>query len=110
MAKKILNKKSKGKAKKSTRVKAAKKISIKIQKPVGIVTHYYNHLKVGIVKFSKAVKQGAEVRFEGATTDFNQKLVSMQYDHKPVKVAPKGKQVGLRVAKRVREGDAVFEI
>lgn len=98
-------KKTKKAAKKP--VRAAK---IKIQKPIGVVTHYYNHIKVGIVKFKKAVKAGTSVRFEGATTDFTQKLESMQYDHKPVKIAPKSKQVGVKVAKRVREGDVIFEI
>lgn len=98
--------------KKTQSVKKSKapvlKIKLKVEKPIGIVTHFYNGIKVAIVKFSKPVKSGSEIRFEGATTDFSQKVASMQYDHKDIAVAPKGKQVGLKVSKRVREGDKVY--
>lgn len=79
-----------------------------LAKPIGTVTHFYGGLKVGIIKFNKPVKVGATIRFKGATTDFSQKIASMQYDHKPLKIAPKGKQVGLKIKKRVRVGDKVY--
>ena len=90
---------------------AAKKVAPKKTagpKPIGQVTHFYREIKVAVVKFSKPVKQGTEVNFRGATTDFKQKLDSMQYDHKAVTKAPKGKQVGVKVKSRVREGDQVY--
>lgn len=77
-------------------------------KPVGRVTHFYTEIKVAVIKFLKPVKQGTQVYFKGATTDFSQKLDSMQYDHKPLATAPKGKQVGVKVKSRVREGDQVY--
>ncbi len=79
-------------------------------KPVGVVTHFYTAIKVAIIKFKKPVKVGATIALRGATTDFNQKIASMQYDHKPIMVAKKGQEIGLKVAKRVREGDEVFEV
>ncbi|OGY98775.1 MAG: hypothetical protein A2855_00630 [Candidatus Liptonbacteria bacterium RIFCSPHIGHO2_01_FULL_57_28] len=77
-------------------------------KPIGRVTHFYTEIKVAVIKFSKPVKKGTAVQIKGATTDFSQKLDSMQYDHKPLATAPKGKQVGVKVKKRVREGDQVY--
>lgn len=77
-------------------------------KPIGRVTHYYGGLGVAIVKFNKAVEAGTRVRFEGATTAFSQTIQSMQYDHKPVSAAPKGKEVGVKVDDKVREGDHVY--
>ena len=77
-------------------------------KPIGTVTHFYGGIKVAIVRFKQDMRQGTEVRFKGATTDFVQPLDSMQYDHKPVAKAPKGKQVGIKVKKRVRKGDRVY--
>ena len=74
----------------------------------GTVTHYYGAIGVGIVKFRKPVKVGALVEFRGATTNFTQTLDSMQYDHKPVASAPRGKEVGIKVKARVREGDELF--
>ena len=77
-------------------------------KPIGVVTHFYGAIKVAIVRFKKAVKVGTTVNFSGATTNFSQKIVSLQYDHKPLTIAPKGKEIGVKVGKRVREGDEVF--
>src|SRR5687767_9953754 len=83
--------------------------SLKI-KPIGIVTHYYGGLGVAIVKFSKPTKVGASVNFKGATTDFTEVIKSMQFDHKEIKTAPKGKQVGIKVKGKVRDGDEVFPV
>ena len=78
-------------------------------KPIGTVTHFYGHLEVAIVKFNKAVPVGTRVRFKGATTDFEETIGSMQYDHKPIESAAKGQEVGIKVEGKVRDGDEVFE-
>lgn len=80
------------------------------EKPIGTVTHYYGGLGVAIVKFKKPVAQGARVRFEGSTTAFSQTITSMQYDHQPVATAPKGKEIGIKVDDKVREGDHVYAV
>jgi translation elongation factor EF-1alpha len=81
-----------------------------VAKPIGLVIHFYGNIKVAVVKFKKSVKVGAKIEFRGATTNFSQDIKSMQFDHKDIKVAPKGKQVGMKVSKRVREGDEIYEI
>ncbi len=78
-------------------------------KPIGEVTHFYGHLGVAIVKFKKNVDVGARVKFKGATTDFEEAIKSMQYDHKAIESAKKGQEVGIKVLGKVREGDLVFE-
>ena len=80
----------------------------KMQKPIGVVTHYFGGLQVAIVKFSGAAKQGDHIHFKGATTDFEETIRSMQYDHKEVGAAKKGQEVGIKVSEKVREGDEVF--
>lgn len=77
-------------------------------KPIGEITHYYGHLGVGIFKFNRPVKVGETIRVAGATTDFEMKIDSMQYDHETIDTAPKGKQVGIKIPKRAREGDEVY--
>lgn len=79
------------------------------RKPIGEVVHYFGGIGVAVVKFSKKVEAGAKVHFKGATTDFEQKLDSMQLDHKEVDSAAKGKEVGVKVKDRVRVGDEVYE-
>ena len=92
--------KAKTKLKKST-------VKPKPTKPIGTVTHFYNEISVAIVRFKQPVSLGANIHFKGATTDFEHPIKSMQLDHKPVAKAPKGKLVGIKVKKRVREGDKV---
>lgn len=78
------------------------------QKPIGVVTHYYSGLEVGIVKLKSPLKKGDMIEFRGATTDFSQEVKSMQYDHKEIDAGKKGQEVGLKVKDRVREGDEVY--
>ncbi|MBI3046176.1 MAG: hypothetical protein HYY86_01355 [Candidatus Harrisonbacteria bacterium] len=85
----------------------SKKVS-RTDKPVGEVTHYYGNLGVAIVKFNQDMPAGKNVTFQGATTDFSQDLSSMELDHKSVSLAPRGKEVGLKVKEKVREGDKVY--
>lgn len=104
------------KAKKATSVKKAKTTkkkasaakAAKMPKAIGVVTHFFGHIEVAIVKFKVPVKVGARVHFKGATTDFEEAIQSMQFDHKPVAVAKKGQEVGIKVGDKVREGDEVF--
>src|SRR3989344_5281404 len=80
----------------------------KKQKPIGVVTHFYGNISVAIVKFKTTVKVGTAVKFNGATTDFEETIKSMQFNHEPVSSAKKGQQIGIKVKKRVREGDSVY--
>ncbi|MDP1719135.1 MAG: translation elongation factor-like protein [bacterium] len=106
MKKKIV-KKSKKVSKKKVARRAVPKI--KVTKPIGVVTHFYGGIKVAIVKFKKPIKNGAVIKIKGATTDFEQKIKSMQFDHKDIGVAKKGQSVGIKVDDMVREGDEIFE-
>ncbi|MST04179.1 MAG: hypothetical protein EXS49_01245 [Candidatus Pacebacteria bacterium] len=103
-------------SKPKTKKKALKKSVTKIKKvenlgkPIGVVTHFYNKIKVAIFKFKKLIKIGTKIRIKGATTNFEEVLKSIQIDHKSVMIAPKGKFIGIKVAKRARVGDLVYEI
>ncbi len=78
------------------------------EKLIGEVTHYYSGLGVAIVKFKSSVKSGTRVRFKGATTDFEETIKSMQYDHKEISEAKKNQEIGIKVSDKVRDGDEVF--
>lgn len=80
------------------------------KKPIGRVTHYFDKLKVGVIKLSAPLKAGDEIRIMGGEgTDFNQVVKSMQMDHEEIKKAPKGKTIGLKVKERVRDGYRVYK-
>lgn len=77
---------------------------------VGEVTHYFNDIGVGIVSLDGKLEVGDEVSIEGATTDFRQKVESMEIDRQVVEGAGAGDEVGMKVENRVREGDKVYRV
>jgi putative protease len=77
-------------------------------KLIGQVTHFYGGISVAIIKFNEPVKVGEMVQFFGATTDFKEKIASMQYNHKDIQQAQKNQEVGIKVEGKVREGDEVY--
>jgi len=77
---------------------------------VGRVTHYFKKIGVAVVELEGKLKVGDEISIEGATTNFRQKVTSMEIEHKKVDVARAGQSIGLKVEERVREGDVVYKI
>ncbi len=78
------------------------------KKKIGIVTHYFENLKVGIIKAASPIRIGDAVHFKGYTTDFEQEIKEMQFDHQSITEAKKGKEFGVKVKSKVREGDKVY--
>jgi putative protease len=107
--KKAVKKTLKRPAKKVLKKASAKKPAVKKEKKVGKVTHVFGQIKVAIVKVSGDIKLGDVLHIKGGTSDFDQKVVSMQIDHKKITKAKKGDVIGLKVAKKVREGAEVFK-
>lgn len=77
---------------------------------VGKVTHYYNHLGVGIVKLSAPLAKGDTIKIVGHGHEFTQTADSMQLEHQDIEEAKKGKEVGLKVEQKVKEGDEVYKV
>src|SRR5215510_4543367 len=51
---------------------------------VGVVTHYYGHLSVAAVKLEVALAVGQTIRVLGHTSDWRQRVDSMQIEHDQV--------------------------
>lgn len=95
-------------AEKKEKASAKKSESKKVEKPIGKVTHYFNHLNVGIIKLSAPLNIGDKVKIKGHTTDIEQEIKEMQYDHESIEAGKKGQEVGVKVKDHVREGDEVY--
>jgi hypothetical protein len=78
---------------------------------IGVVTHYYSHLSVAIIRLeSGTLRVGDMIHIHGQTTDFGQKVESLEVNHAPVtEVGPNG-EFGLKVAEHAREHDVVFKV
>lgn len=80
------------------------------KKLIGKITHYYTKLGVAIVELEDDLQQGDKISIEGATTNLQQVVDSMQIEHESVKIAHKGDSIGMRVPDRVRPGDVVYKV
>ncbi|MCK9554882.1 hypothetical protein M0R36_03570 [bacterium] len=77
---------------------------------IGVITHYFSKISVGIIKLSKPLKVGDEIHVKGAHDDFSQSIDSMQIEHEKVAEAKQGQQVGIKVLGKVHENDKVFKV
>jgi len=77
---------------------------------VGKVSHYFNKAGVAVVDLTGDLKVGDRISFEGAHTNFQQTVASMQVEHKNISSAKAGQSIGLKTNDRVHEHDAVYKI
>jgi len=78
---------------------------------VGVVTHYYSHLSVAVLRLeSGSLRVGDIVHIRGHTSDFRQRVDSMQIEHESVEEAEAGEEFGLKVREHAREHDIVYKV
>ena len=81
------------------------------EQKVGTVTDYYAKIGVAAIQLTDAPLQvGDQVRFRGHTTDFKQRVDSLQVNHAPVQEAGPGDDFGLKVREHAREHDIVYKV
>ena len=77
---------------------------------VGKIIHCFPKIGVAIIKVTDAsIKVGDEIHIKGRTTDFRQKVDSMQVEHEKIEIAESGLEIGLKVEHSVRENDLVLK-
>ncbi|MDP6388072.1 MAG: translation elongation factor-like protein [Candidatus Pacebacteria bacterium] len=79
------------------------------EKLIGKVTHYYSKIGVAIIELSNSISIGDILHFKSATTDFEEKIFSIQVEHKDVSSAKKGEVIGVKVSEKVRGGEEVYK-
>ncbi|MEM0344154.1 MAG: EF-Tu/IF-2/RF-3 family GTPase [Thermoplasmata archaeon] len=78
---------------------------------VGTVTIFFAKPSVIAVDItSGSLSIGDTIRVRGATTNFEQKIESMEIDRKPIQTATVGQSVGIKVKERARPHDKVFKL
>ncbi len=78
---------------------------------VGIVTHYYSHLSVAVVRLdSGSLRVGDTIHITGHTSDFRQRVESMEIEHQSVTEVSAGQEFGMRVTEHARENDTVYKV
>lgn len=77
---------------------------------IGRITHYYNHLGVAVLTITGGLKLGDKIHIYGHSTDFIQRVTSMEIEHRTVLWVKPGDNVAIKVIEPVHEHDEVFRI
>ena len=79
---------------------------------IGVVTHYYSHLSVVAMQLEpdSTLRVGDIIHIRGHTTDFTQKVESLEVNHAPVTEVGTNDDFGLKVVEHAREHDTVYKV
>ena len=77
---------------------------------VGKVNHYFSKIGVAVIDVTDgSIKVGDEIHIKGHTTDFKQKVSSMQIEQDKIEMAEPGQSIGMKVSESVRQHDIVYK-
>ena len=75
------------------------------------MSHYFSHLFVAaLLMESGTLRVGDTIRIKGHTTDFTQRVESLQIEHAPVSEVRAGQEFGMKVIDHAREHDVVYKV
>ena len=81
------------------------------EEKVGEIMKFFAKPSVAAVKITSGeLLVGDTVRFTGHTTDFEDRIDSMEIDNKQIEKAIPGDYIGIKVSDRVRPGDEMLRI
>ena len=76
---------------------------------IGKVTHYFGKAQVAAIRITDGqLSAGDTIHIKGHTSDFIQKVESMQIERVDVPSAKVGDEIGVRVIEHAREHDDVY--
>lgn len=77
---------------------------------VGKVVSYFTHVEAAAIELEGDLKIGDTIHIKGHTTDFEQKVESMQIENESAEEATAGDSIGVKVKERVRHNDVVYKV
>jgi len=78
---------------------------------IGTVTHYFGKAQVAALKIAEGeLNVGDTIHVVGHTSDFTQKVESMQIERAEVESAKAGDEIGIRGVEHAREHDKVYRV
>jgi len=80
------------------------------EEEVGRVQSYFRKPSVAAMVLTGDLSIGDSIRIQGATTDIDMTVESMQINLEPVESAGAGDDVGIKVPERVRPNDRVLRV
>lgn len=93
------------------KIKRAPVKKVKLPQVVGKITHYFPHVKAGVILVTKGkISLGDTLQIKGHTTDFKQKVKSIEINNVPIKEGKPGQEIGFLAKSRVRHNDVVYKL
>lgn len=80
------------------------------EEEIGVISHYFGKISVGIIDLKDSVKVGDTIRIKGAHDDFTQTVESLQIEHEKIQEGKRGDAVGVKVSQRVHPNDKVYKV
>ena len=78
---------------------------------IGHVTHFFGKANVAAIRITEGeLHVGDTIHIVGHTSDFSQKVNSMQMEHEQVQSVKVGDHVGIQVTEHARENDQVYRV
>lgn len=82
-----------------------------MEKLIGKITHFFKKINVAVLEITDdELVIGDTIHIKGHTSDFTQKISSMQVEHQLIEKAKKGDNIGLKVENPVHEHDEVYKV
>jgi putative protease len=81
------------------------------EEKIGEVVKFFAKPSVAAVKITSGeLNVGESVKYFGHTTDFTDKVESMEVDNKKIEKAVPGDYIGIKTSDRVRPGEEVYRV
>jgi len=81
------------------------------EQEIGRVTHYFGKIGVAALEITAGgLAVGDTIHVKGHTSDFTQRVGSIQKDNATVDAARPGDDIGIKVTEHAREHDEVFRV
>ena len=80
------------------------------EQEVGRIVDYFAKVGVAGIAMTGDLTVDDTIHIKGHTTDFQQKVGSMQIEHEMVEQAKSGDSVGIKVKDRCRAHDVVYKV
>ena len=78
---------------------------------IGVVTQYLDDARIATIKIEKGnIRSGDWIEIQGNISSLRQKVDSIQLDNQPIQEAHEGQDVGIRVIRPVKVGDAIVRL
>jgi len=78
---------------------------------LGRISHYFSKIGVAAIEITQdSLSVGETIHVKGHTSDFVQRVDSMQIDGQGVQEATVGQSVGIKVVDHARQHDVVYKV